>query len=174
MRKLKQYTWHFILFAILVALNSSCTVSYKLSGTSIDYSRIKSISIHDFNNLAPLVYPPLAQRFTEDLRDQFQRKTRLELVRDNGDLDIEGEIVGYDLAAEAVQENAFAAKTRFTIRIKVRYTNSVDEDESFEREFSAYQTFDSSQMFTSVQDQLIEELTKDIIQQIFNATVENW
>lgn len=28
------------------------------------------------------------------------------------------------------------------------YTNNVDEDESFEREFTAFATFDSSQMFT--------------------------
>lgn len=166
------YTLSFII-CLLFSLQA-CSVSYKLSGTSIDYTRIKSISIHEFNNLAPLVYPPLANRFTEDLRDNFQKRTRLELLRDNGDLDLDGEIVGYDLAPEAVQENAFAQKTRFTIRVKVRYTNRVNEKENFEREFSSYTTFDNTQMFPSIQDDLIQELTKDIIQQIFNATVENW
>ena len=73
-----------------------------------------------------------------------------------------------------VQENAFAAKTRLTLRINVRFTNKVNEEESFEREFTSFGTFDSSQMFVDVQDQLCQELTKDIINQIFNATVENW
>lgn len=155
-------------------LLAGCSIKYSLNGASIDYTKIKTVSITDFQNLAPTVYPPLAQRFTEDLKDRFQRQTRLRDIPTNGDLSIEGEIVGYDLSAEAVQENAFAAKTRLTLRINVRFTNKVNEEENFEREFTSFGTFDSSQMFVNVQDQLCEELTKDIINQIFNATVENW
>lgn len=160
-----------LLFTLLLA---GCSIKYSLNGASIDYTKIKTVSITDFQNLAPTVYPPLAQRFTEDLKDRFQRQTRLRDIPTNGDLSIEGEIVGYDLSAEAVQENAFAAKTRLTLRINVRFTNKVNEEENFEREFTSFGTFDSSQMFVDVQDQLCEELTKDIINQIFNATVENW
>ena len=159
---------------LLTLLLAGCSIKYSLNGASIDYTKIKTVSIADFQNLAPTVYPPLAQRFTEDLKDRFQRQTRLRDIPTNGDLSIEGEIVGYDLSAEAVQENAFAAKTRLTLRINVRFTNKVNEEESFEREFTSFGTFDSSQMFVDVQDQLCEELTKDIINQIFNATVENW
>lgn len=82
--------------------------------------------------------------------------------------------MGYDLTAEAVQADAYAARTKLTMKVNVRYTNNVDEDESFEREFTSFTTFDSSQMFTDVQDALIEDLVEDIINQIFNATVENW
>ena len=160
-----------LLFTLLLA---SCSIKYSLNGASIDYTKIKTVSITDFQNLAPTVYPPLAQRFTEDLKDRFQRQTRLRDIPTNGDLSIEGEIVGYDLSAEAVQENAFAAKTRLTLRINVRFTNKMNEEENFEREFTSFGTFDSSQMFVDVQDQLCQELTKDIINQIFNATVENW
>lgn len=164
-----------ILISLLLMLFlAGCSVKYSLNGASIDYTKIKTVSITDFQNLAPTVYPPLAQRFTEDLKDRFQRQTRLRDIPTNGDLSIEGEIVGYDLSAEAVQENAFAAKTRLTLRINVRFTNKVNEEENFEREFTSFGTFDSSQMFVDVQDQLCEELTKDIINQIFNATVENW
>ena len=158
----------------LMLLLAGCSIKYSLNGASIDYTKIKTVSISDFQNLAPTVYPPLAQRFTEDLKDRFQRQTRLRDIPTNGDLSIEGEIVGYDLSAEAVQENAFAAKTRLTLRINVRFTNKVNEEENFEREFTSFGTFDSSQMFVDVQDQLCQELTKDIINQIFNATVENW
>lgn len=158
----------------LMLLLAGCSIKYSLNGASIDYTKIKTVSITDFQNLAPTVYPPLAQRFTEDLKDRFQRQTRLRDIPTNGDLSIEGEIVGYDLSAEAVQENAFAAKTRLTLRINVRFTNKVNEEENFEREFTSFGTFDSSQMFVDVQDQLCQELTKDIINQIFNATVENW
>ena len=46
--------------------------------------------------------------------------------------------------------------------------------EDFERTFSASQTYDSSQPLTSVQDDLVNQMVKDITNQIFNATVANW
>lgn len=170
---MKKFT-QIICASLLSLLFGGCSVSYSLNGASIDYTRIKTINISDFQNIAPIVYPPLAQKFSEDLKDRFQKQTRLSQTSRIGDLNIEGEIVGYDLAAEAVQADAYAARTKLTMRVNVRYTNTVDEKESFEREFSSFVSFDSSQMFTNVQDQLVEDLTKDIINQIFNATVENW
>ena len=162
-----------MLCALILAI-SSCTIAYRLNGASIDYTRVKTISIDDFQNLAPTVYPPLAQRFSEDLKHWFETRTRLSQVSGQGDLNIEGEITGYDLTAEAVQENALAAKTKLTITINVRFTNLVDEEESFERQFTSFETFDSSLMLTEVQDELVARMTEDLINQIFNATVENW
>ncbi|MDN4754607.1 LptE family protein [Porphyromonadaceae bacterium W3.11] len=164
-----------VIISLLVTSMTSCGIpSYRLNGASIDYTRIKTINISDFQNLAPIVYPPLAQKFSEDLKHRFQTRTRLVLTNNVGDLNIEGEIIGYDLTAEAVQEDAYAARTKLTMRIKVRYTNTIDEKESFEKEFSSFASFDSNKMFNEVQDALCAELTEDIINQIFNATVENW
>lgn len=171
---MRKYTLYTIWTIALALMMNGCSVSYSLNGASIDYTRIKTINITDFQNIAPIVYPPLAQKLSEDLRDRFQKQTRLTQTTRIGDINIEGEIVGYDLAAEAVQADAYAARTKLTMRVNVRYTNTVDDKESFEREFTSFVSFDSSQMFTNVQDQLVEDLTKDIINQIFNATVENW
>lgn len=165
---------HITLFCTLCFVAVGCKVSYSLNGASIDYTKIKTIHITDFQNLAPIVYPPFAQKFSEDLKERFQKQTRLTMIDQAGDLNLEGEIVGYDLTAEAVQADAYAARTKLTVRINVRYTNMVNEDESFEREFTSFVSFDSSQMFNDVQDQLLEDITKDLINQIFNATVENW
>ncbi|MDD7437679.1 MAG: LptE family protein [Bacteroidales bacterium] len=171
---MRKYTLYTIWTIALALMMNGCSVSYSLNGASIDYTRIKTINITDFQNIAPIVYPPLAQKLSEDLKDRFQKQTRLTQTTRIGDINIEGEIVGYDLAAEAVQADAYAARTKLTMRVNVRYTNTVDDKESFEREFTSFVSFDSSQMFTNVQDQLVEDLTKDIINQIFNATVENW
>lgn len=174
MRATLQIGQGLFIFILLMISTSGCSVSYRFNGASIDYTRIKTINISDFQNLAPIVYPPLAQKFSEDLKHRFQTRTRLTQTSNIGDLNIEGEIVGYDLTAEAVQEDAYAARTKLTMKVKVRYTNTVDEKESFEREFSSFATFDSNKMFNEVQDALCAELTEDIINQIFNATVENW
>ena len=132
------------LFLVLSVIMAGCTISYKFNGASIDYTKVKTISIKDFPNQAPLVYPPLSQQFTEGVKDIYVRQTRLSLVRDNGDLQLEGEITGYDLTPMAVKEDAYSSKTKLTITVKVRYTNRTNADEDFEQSFSAYREFDSN------------------------------
>ena len=153
---------------------SACTISYKFNGASIDYTKVKSISIKDFPNQAPLVYAPLAQLFTEELKDIYVRQTRLNMVRENGDLDLEGEITGYDLTQLAVKENAFASQSKLTITVRVRYSNRTKPEEDFEQSFSAYREFENTQLLQDVQDQLCSEMVEEIADQIYNATVANW
>lgn len=162
------------LLCLIAIIVTACSISYKFNGASIDYTKIKTITIKDFPNQAPLVYPPLAQKFTEALKDIYVRQTRLDLVDNNGDLDLEGEITGYDLTPMAVKEDAYASQTKLTITIRVRYANRVNPDDDFEQSFSAYREFDANQMLQQVQDQLAEEITEELVDQIYNATVANW
>ena len=162
------------LFLVLSVIMAGCTISYKFNGASIDYTKVKTISIKDFPNQAPLVYPPLSQQFTEGEKDIYVRQTRLSLVRDNGDLQLEGEITGYDLTPMAVKEDAYSSKTKLTITVKVRYTNRTNADEDFEQSFSAYREFDSNVMLQDVQDQLCSEIIEELADQIYNSTVANW
>lgn len=171
---LKTMGWTFcVLFSF--GILSHCSISYKFNGATIDYDRIKTLTIEDIPNRATLVYPPLSQMITEELRNSFRRQTRLEEVPQNGDITIEGAIIGYDLAPVAVQEDAFSALTKFTITVQISYYNAVDVEKSFQgRTFSSSVEFDSSQLFNDVQDALSKELITDIVKQIFNATVEDW
>lgn len=161
----------FILAGWLVA---SCSISYSFSGSSIDYTKVASISIHDFPNVAPLVYPPLAQQFTENLKDKYTRQTKLRVDRDGGDMDLEGEITGYNFMPLAVSENTYASQTRLTITVRVRFTNKTNPDDDFERTFSAKSEFDNTNMIDEVQDELCEVIMKEIIDLIYNATVASW
>ncbi|MCQ2360516.1 MAG: LPS assembly lipoprotein LptE [Paludibacteraceae bacterium] len=163
-----------IIFA-MVLICTGCTISYKFNGTIIDYSKVHSISVHDFPNRAAMVYAPLAIKFNEEIKDIYTRQTRLNMVRQDGDLDLEGEITGYDISPQAISStDGMASETRLTIRINVRYVNNTDHEEDFERSYTAYRNFDSSKMLTDVQDQLIEEMIKEITENIYNDTVANW
>lgn len=164
----------FFVLAGIIVLLASCSISYRFNGASVDYNTTKTLYLANFPNQAALIYPPLEQRFNEKLKDVFIRNTQLQLVNQNGDLEIEGEIVGYDLTPMAVQEDAFASETRLTMTVKMRYRNNKVEGQDKEETFSAYRNFPSDRLLTDVQDQLIEELCKDIIDQIFNATMSNW
>ncbi|MDD2226265.1 MAG: LptE family protein [Dysgonamonadaceae bacterium] len=152
----------------------SCSISYGFDGASIDYNTTKTLYLANFPNQAQLIYPPLEQRFNEDLKDVFIRNTRLQLVNQNADLEIEGEIIGYELTPMAVQEDAFASETRLTMTVRMRYRNNKVEGQDKEETISAYRNFPSDRLLTDVQDQLIKELSGEIIDQIFNATMSNW
>ena len=80
----------------------SCSISYKFNGSSIDYTKTKTISISDFPNTAELIYPPLAQTFSESLRDAYTKQTRLQIMKKGGDMHLEGAIVGYQLTPMAI------------------------------------------------------------------------
>lgn len=169
------FRYKILTIALTTLLLAGCTISYKFNGTIIDYNKVKSISVQDFPNRAPMVYAPLATKFNEGVRDIYTRQTRLNMVRQNGDLELEGEITGYDLSPQAISsENTMASETRLTIRINVRYTNNTDHEEDFERSYTAYRNFDSNRLLTEVQDQLIDEMVQEICENIYNDTVANW
>ncbi len=164
-------------FSLLLALPlvvMACTISYKFNGSSINYDIVKTIQIEDFPIKSAYVYAPLGTVFNDELRNIFIRQTRLQLVRANGDLQIEGEITGYNQYNEAVQADGYSSTTKLTITINVRFVNNTNHKEDFEQQFSAFRTYDSTQLLTAVQDPLIAEMVQEIVEQIFNATVANW
>ncbi|HRS68064.1 MAG TPA: LptE family protein [Paludibacteraceae bacterium] len=163
-----------ILSIISFIISSSCTISYKFNGASIDYSRVKSIAVIDFTNQATLVYPPMVTAFNEALKDAYTKQTRLTLLKRNGDLELEGEITDYTLTPLSIGSDAYAAETRLTMTVRVRFTNNTNTEENFERTFSANRTFPSSSTLESVQDQLVGEMIEEIVDNIYNATVANW
>ena len=153
----------------------SCRISLGLAPiSSIDNSKVKTISIANVPNRAEYVYAPLAVQFNQELKDMFIQQTRLQVVNSGGDLDIDGEITGYNQYNESVDASGYASKVKVTLTVNVRYTNNTNHEEDFEQQFSAFQTYESTQLLTDVQDQLISVMIDDITEQIFNATVANW
>jgi hypothetical protein len=164
----------FALIVILLLVMNSCQVSYTFNGATIDYSKTKSISIVDFNNVAQLIHPPLAQELSEKLRDKYTKQTRLKLLKSGGDLHLEGEIVGYDLTPMSIGQDSYSAETKLTVTINVRFTNNQKPEDDFEKKYIAFQAFDSNRMITEVQDELLATIIEDIADNIYNDTVAKW
>jgi len=163
-----------LIVIVISFLAVSCSISYKFNGSSIDYTKTKSISILDFPNNAELVYPPLSQQFSEALRDSYSRQTRLQLLKKDGDLHLEGEIVGYQLTPMAIAADSYSSQTKLTLTIKVRFSNNKRPEEDFDKSYSAFQVFDSSNMLTAVQDGLVKIMVNEIVDNIYNDTVAKW
>lgn len=152
-----------------------CRISYKFNGAALDYSVYKTIHISEFPIRAALVYAPLQQTFETELQNYVQRNTRLRMVdTENADILMEGEITGYNLTPQAVTENAYASQTRLTITVRVKYTDNKNDKNDVDQSFSAYRDFDATELLIDVQDQLCQEIAKELIELIFNATLGNW
>jgi len=163
-----------VLIAALAAIVSACSVSYKFNGASIDYSKTKTIQIGEFPIRSNYVWGPMGPLFNNQLKDKFNSHTRLEQVKRNGDLKIEGEITRYEQRNKSVSSEGYSAMTELSMTVNVRFTNNVDHAQDFEQQFTATQSFESTLSLNSVQEQLVTQMVDDICDQIFNATVANW
>ena len=164
-----------IALCMLPFLVTSCKIQLGLAPiTSIDYTKVKTISIAEFQNTSEYVYAPLAIQFNQELKDMFIQQTRLQLVNSGGDLELDGEITGYNQYNQGVDASGYSSEVKLTLTVNVRYVNNTNHEEDFEQQFSAFQTYESNQLLTAVQDQLIPLMIEDITEQIFNSTVANW
>ena len=162
-----------LLFCGGILLSGSCKMSYSFTGASIS-PLVKTVSIENFPNKAPLVVPTLSRTVTEALQTYFTSQTNLILVDQGGDLQLTGEITGYAVQPQAIQGNETAALNRLTIVVQVTFSNRLDESQNWESTFSRYQDYLSSQNLISVQGILIDEITSQLVEDIFNKAVVNW
>ena len=162
------------LIVIMACLFTSCRISYKFNGSAINYDVYKTINITEFPIRAALVYPPLQQEFQNQLMDAVTRQTRLQIVDGNADGELTGEITGYNLSPQAVGEDAYASETRLTITVHVKYTDNNNPANNVDQNFSAYRQFSSSLLLIDVQDDLCREISEELVDLIFNATLGNW
>jgi hypothetical protein len=124
--------------------------------------------------MAPLIVPSLSNTFTDALQRKFIKQTRLNMVSYDGDIQLSGEIRGYDVAPVSITGNDYASQNRLTIRVNVKFENTIETDQNFEKEFSAYEDFPGSQSIDQVQNALIDKIVETLTENIFNASVANW
>ena len=164
-----------LLYVLLVLfVLAGCTVSYKFTGASIDYTKVKTITFAQFQNRAPYQWGPMATMFNEALVDMFVQQTKLQQVERGGDLQFDGEITSYDQFNKSISSDGYSSMVQLKMTVNVRFTNNKNHDEDFERQFSATRDFDATQSLDSVQEELVSQMIKEIVEAVFNAAVANW
>jgi hypothetical protein len=169
------------LLGLVFLLFQSCSIKYSFTGTNINYDLVKTFSVDNFFNDSGGGPANMEQRFTESIKEYYQRNTSLELVRSNGDLQFMGAINRYTLAPQAVVSSADpnlpdrAGQMRLSIFVEVEYINLSNEEENLKQTFSFFQDYDPrTTTLLDVESQLVEVIFENIIQDIFTATVANW
>ena len=162
-----------LIFTILLSISFTSCGIYSFTGASIP-TDAKTISVNYFNNKAAIVQPSLSQVFTEKLKDMFLEQTNLSISENEGDLIFSGFISKYQIKPMAIKANETAGQNRLTISVKVTYNNSLDSENNFEQTFSRYRDYDSTQNISDVENTLIEAITNELAEDVFNKAFVNW
>jgi len=172
---LKRYFIHTAIICLAVVGLVACSISYGFNGASIDYSKTKTVQISDFPIRASYVWGPMASIFNNELKDKYASHTKLTQVKRNGDWQISGEITEYSQRNKSVSAEGYSAQTELTMTVNVTFVNRANDALSFSnKRFSASATYDTTQSLNSVQEELVTQMVKDIVDQIFNSTAANW
>ena len=164
-----------VLLLLIVVVFQGCgvTIQYSFTGASIS-TDVKTLSVASFQNRASLVQPGLTQNLTDALMDMCKAQTNLKIVSSGGDVSFEGDITDYKTQPMTVSGNEQAAMNRFSITVRVKFVNNIEPDLSYEQSFSRYQDYNSALDISAVEASLTEEITKMLVEDIFNRAFVNW
>lgn len=162
-----------VLLCGLTGLWTACGV-YSFTGASIP-PEAKTINIAYFKNKAPTVQPTLSTVFSDKIQEYFVSQSNLNQIYNGvADITITGEISQYNIAPIALQSNDMAAKNRLTIGVRVRYVSRFDPKSNFEQTFTRYEDWDAQINLNEVEEGLIETITTQLVEDIYQRAFVNW
>ena len=162
-------------FILLTFCFTSCGIySFNEKGTVVDSA--KTVRITPFENKAAYVNPQITPALTERFRQKVQNQTRLTNTNnDNADYNITGYIADYAVSTTGVTSNNGQQQTsvnRLTVRVHIslsRFGNTPEEfDVSRSFDFSAQQSLQAAEA------SLLEEMIRNLSDEIFNRLFSNW
>jgi len=171
---MKVFSLSFCAVLLMFFLGGCFSLRYDVKGGATIDPKIKTLSVQFFNNRANRINPTLSQIFTDGLKAYMESNTSLRRINTMGDVDFAGEINKYEIVSVGVVAGDVAAQTRFTIAVRVKFTNAVNPKNSYDTSFTGYRNFDSKQNFADVENSLAKEILDEIIEQIFNKAFVNW
>jgi len=165
---------HFIIGIGLLGAATACKGGYSFTGG--DVGDAQTVSVAYFPNNAELVQPQLSQLLTEKLQDIMIQQTPLELVERDGDLQYRGSIIAYTIEPINVQAGNVGnvAQNELSVTVNVIFTNKLEPDKSFEKAFPRAVQFDANVSIEQVEDQLLEQITQELAENILNQSIGNW
>ncbi len=159
------------LFIILII--QACKVNYSFSGINISKD-IKTFEVGYIPNNSSFIVPGLNEEFRNMLIDRIDQQTNLVQVKDNGDVNFQGEITGYKVEPVALTAGQTAAKNRITINIKIEYVNRKNEEENIQKTYSWYYDYPADLTRDEVADEAHKLILETILDNLFSDTLAKW
>jgi len=165
---MKQIFWLTLPFLIFL---SGCTIS--LSGVSVP-TDVKTFSVTYIENDALIQVPTLSQDITDRLLQKCLNETQLVLNNEKPDIEFSGVITSYKVTSEAPQPGQNTSLNRLDINVKIEFTDHVNDERSWSSSFSEFANFDPNTNIDEVQDDLIDQILKIVVDNIYQKAFTNW
>lgn len=157
----------------LVMLFSACKVQYKFTDAVID-PKVKTIKLEFIDNKAPYINPQLSPKLNDKLQQKITNQTKLTRVTsDDAHYIVSGSIVTYNGTQTVGISNRQASTNRLTVTIKMRLKKNLDNTQD---DFEVSRSFDYSAnlSFNTAEAQLLDEVVRNMVDEIFNRLFSNW
>lgn len=163
-------------FFLLLLFLTSCwpkSISFKDGSMPDEWKTffVQTLSNNSMNT--PLNYPV---DLSESLKDGIQNNTRLQLnnTSENAEVNIEGMITNYSITPVALQEGDNAAKNRLTVSTQFTFFISKPEEKEMQLVSSRYLDYDANTDLGVVENELLSEISDQIVQDVINKLLSNW
>ena len=170
MIKIKSFKW--LIWAITAYTLNSC-YSFKTAGIP---PGMETFYVAEFDNTSPNVVATLATDFAQKLVDKVRTEGKLIPTEYEPHVEFSGSIVGYNVTSVAPEEGQTTAFNRLDIRVRIEFKNNLDDDpkKSWTNTFGFFEDYASDVNLLDVQDDLIETITDQIVEDIFNKAFSDW
>ena len=166
------FNFKFLIILFSLIFNLGCSI-YSFSGSSIP-KNAKVVYIEEVINDTPLSNPELSNLFTEKLNNYILKNTNLKTSNENPDLIFKGQIIKYDINPISINSQNNASQNRLSIEIIIDYYNKEDSLNNFNKNFTNYADFNSSDNFLDIESELNEQIIDKLVEDIFLASFSNW
>lgn len=171
-----------VLGYFFTALTGCGIYSFSPSGGKASLSPdVKTVNVLIIKNEAPYQNPQLSPNLTDRLKQKITRQTKLTQTNgDNADLEVNASIRDYSVLTTGVTTANGQSQTsvnRLTVSVFVNITNRKSSDpKEASKEFTVSRSFDFSanQSLNQAEAQLLDEMVRNLSDEIFNRIFSDW
>lgn len=163
----------FLTLVLLTVLFAGCKVQYKFNDASID-PKVKTIKLNFIDNKASYINPQLSPKLNDKLQQKITNQTKLTRVTtDDAHYIVGGSITTYNGTQTVGVSNRQASTNRLTVTIHIVFNKTLDNQKE---EFDVSRSFDYSAnlAFNTAEAQLLDEVVRNMVDEIFNRLFSNW
>lgn len=153
---------------------SFATCKYGFKDTAPLPPEVKTFRVNYLENKARYVNAQLSPQLTEKLKQKILGNTRLQQTNDdNAHYDISGFVSEYSVTTSGISGND-ASTNRISVSFHVIFKNTLDEKKNFESDVSNTFDFPATQGLAQAEAGLLNDMTKNIVDAVFNKIFSNW
>lgn len=178
MRTTRKFLLPLIVIVLVIASIgfNSCGV-YSFADVSIPDS-IKTVRINFFENRAQYINPQLSPSLTDRVRQRIVNQTRLaQTQNDNAHYDISGTVTNYSISTSGISTGTNnqrqASMNNLNVTVHITLVNRLSGEKQ-EYDVTRAFPFNASLSLQAAESQLLDEMVRNLSDDIFNRIFSNW